>query len=102
MKILTFSCYYTPEIAASMYLTEDMLCGMTKAGHSVEMYVPIPCRGVSDEIRNEYKSKKTEVLYDGKLTIHRFALYKEGKNSLMRAFRYGLLNLIFIINQSGR
>ena len=97
MKILTFSCYYTPEIAASMYLTEDMLKGMAEAGHSIEMYVPVPCRGVSDEVRNEYKKKKTEILYDGKLTIHRFALYKEGRNSLMRAFRYGLLNLIFII-----
>ena len=78
-----------------MYLTEDMLKGMAEAGHSIEMYVPVPCRGVSDEVRNEYKKKKTEILYDGKLTIHRFALYKEGRNSLMRAFRYGLLNLIY-------
>lgn len=101
MKILTFSCYYTPEIAASMYLTEDMLQGMANAGHSIEMYVPVPCRGVSDEVRNKFKNKKTEVLYDGKLTVHRFPLYKEGKNSLMRAFRYGLLNLIFIIKGLG-
>ena len=57
MKILTFSCYYTPEIAASMYLTEDMLKGMAEAGHSIEMYVPVPCRGVSDEVRNKYKKK---------------------------------------------
>ena len=44
MKILTFSGYYTPEIAASMYLTEDMLQAMTEAGHEVELYVPTPCR----------------------------------------------------------
>ena len=97
MKILTFSGYYTPEIAASMYLTEDMLQAMTEAGHEVELYVPTPCRGVSDEVRREYKKKKTERLYSDKLTVHRFALYKEGKNPLLRALRYGLLNLIFII-----
>lgn len=97
MKILTFSGYYTPEIAASMYLTEDMLQAMTEAGHEVELYVPTPCRGVSDEVRREYKKKKTERFYSDKLTVHRFALYKEGKNPLLRALRYGLLNLIFII-----
>ena len=77
MKILTFSGYYTPEIAASMYLTEDMLQAMTEAGHKVELYVPTPCRGVSDEVRREYKKKKTERLYSDKLTVHRFDLYKE-------------------------
>lgn len=96
MKILTFSAYFTPEIAASMYLTEDMLKGMAKSGHYIDMYVPMPCRGISDEVRKSYKRKKTEVLYDGHLTIHRFSLYKEGKNTFLRAMRYGFLNLVFI------
>lgn len=95
MRILTFSAYYTPEIAASMYLTEDMLEGMAKAGHYVDLYVPMPCRGISDEIRKEYKKKKIEVLYDGHLIIHRFSLYREGKNTLLRALRYAFLILGF-------
>ena len=96
MKILTFSAYFTPEIAASMYLTENLLEGMCKAGHDVELFVPTPTRGISLEIRAEYSQKKLETRYDGHLTIHRFWLFREGRNPILRAFRYGLLNLIFI------
>ena len=77
MRILTFSAYFTPEIAASMYLSEDIFEGMAKAGHYVDLYVPTPCRGVSDNVRNEYKMKRCEIRYDGHLVIHRFPLYKE-------------------------
>ena len=97
MKILTFSAYFTPEIAASMYLTENLLEGMCKAGHDVELFVPIPTRGISEETRKEYSQKKLETRYDGHLTIHRFWLFREGRNPILRAFRYGLLNLIFIL-----
>lgn len=96
MRILTFSAYFTPEIAASMYLTEDMLEGMAKAGHYVEMYVPMPCRGVSDKVRKKYLKNKKEVRYNGHLVIHRFYLHKEGKRTLTRALRYMLLNFIFL------
>lgn len=96
MRILTFSAYFTPEIAASMYLTEDMLEGMAKAGHYVEMYVPMPCRGVSDEVRKKYLKNKKEVRYNGHLVVHRFYLHKEGKRTLTRALRYMLLNFIFL------
>lgn len=96
MRILAYSAYFTPEIAASMYLIEDVLEGFAKAGHYVDLYVPVPCRGVSDEVRNEYKKRKTEVRYDGHLTIHRFSLYKEGKNPIRRALRYAFLNIAFI------
>lgn len=96
MKILSFSAYYTPEIAASMYLTEDLYKGMVESGHTLEIYVPMPTRGVSDEIRREYKSKKFEQKYDKKLTIHRISMYREGKNVISRAFRYLFLNVIFL------
>lgn len=96
MKILTFSAYFTPEIAASMYLTENWLEGMCKAGHDVELFVPTPTRGISEETRKKYSQKKLETRYDGRLTIHRFWLIREGRNPILRAFRYGLLNLIFI------
>ena len=60
MKVLAFSAYYTPEIAASMYLTEDIYEGIVKAGHTLEVFVPMPTRGISKEIREEYKSKNTK------------------------------------------
>ncbi len=96
MRVLAFSCYYTPEIAASMYLTEDIYKGIVDAGHMLEVYVPMPCRGISEEVRQEYKRNKIEKKYDGKLVIHRFAMYREGKNSILRAIRYLLINLISV------
>lgn len=95
MRILTFSAYFTPEIAASMYLSEDIFEGMAKAGHYVDLYVPTPCRGISKDMRSEYKKRRREVKYDGHLIIHRFPLYKEGKNTLLRALRYLCLILEF-------
>ncbi len=96
MKVLAYSCYYTPEIAASMYLTEDIYKGIVDAGHTLEVYVPMPTRGISEEVRKEYKGKKHEKKYDGKLTIHRIAMYREGKNSALRALRYLFVNASFI------
>ena len=96
MKVLAYSCYYTPEIAASMYLTEDIYKGIVDAGHTLEVYVPMPTRGISEEVRKEYKGKKHEKKYNGKLTIHRIAMYREGKNSVLRALRYLFVNVAFI------
>lgn len=96
MKVLAYSCYYTPEIAASMYLTEDIYKGIVDAGHTLEVYVPMPTRGISEEVRKDYKGKKHEKKYDGKLTIHRIAMYREGKNSALRALRYLFVNVAFI------
>lgn len=96
MRILTFSAYFTPEIAASMYLSEDLCEGMAKAGHYVDLYVPTPCRGISDSVRNEYKKRNKEVKYDGHLIIHRVPMYKEGKNTLLRALRYCFLVFAFV------
>ena len=97
MKVLAYSCYYTPEIAASMYLTEDIYKGIVDSGHTLEVYVPTPTRGISKELRKDYKRKKNERKFDGKLTIHRIAMYREGKNSVIRALRYIFINIAFIM-----
>ncbi len=96
MKVLAFSCYYYPEIAASMYLTEDIYKGIVDAGHNLEVYVPMPTRGISSKVRKEYKRKKYEKKYNGKLIIHRISMYSEGKNTFFRALRYLLINIAFI------
>ncbi len=58
------------------------------------MYTPTPTRGVNNEVRREYKKeKKLTVELNGALTVHRFSLYREGRNSLTRALRYAILEL---------
>lgn len=92
MKVLSFNAYYTPEFAASLFLEEDIAEGFANAGLDNEMYVPTPSRGVSDEVREAYKSKKEEFFFDNKLRIVRYDLMKEGKNPVLRALRYFLQN----------
>lgn len=92
MKILYLPAYFYPEKAASSYLGENRNQAFTDAGFEIESHVPTPCRGISNEIRKEYckKERRHEKLYNGRMDLHRFSLYSEGKNSLMRACRYGL------------
>lgn len=80
--------YYYPEQAASPYLGNNIREAMCNAGFILDLYTPMPTRGVSEEIRVEYKDRKVEYEYDNKLVIHRFSMYREGKNPINRALRY--------------
>lgn len=94
MKVLSFNAYYTPEFAASLFLEEDIAEGFAKAGLDNEMYVPIPARGVSNEVRRDYQvNKREEFFYDNRLHVLRYNLMKECKNPLLRALRYFLQNI---------
>ena len=90
MKILVLPAYYYPEQAASPYLGDNIREAMCNAGFILALYAPMPTRGVSEEIRVEYKERKIEYKYDNKLVIHRFPMYSEGKNPINRALRYGI------------
>lgn len=90
MKVLQLTGYFLPEKAASIYLTENRLEAFAEAGFDTVIWASRPTRGLSDEEYNEYKGKKLEKMYGGKLTVHRFAMYREGKNPLLRALRYSL------------
>ena len=94
MKALKLSSYYEPEQVASTHLTRDLDQAYVRAGFAIEIYAPSPTRGISDEIREKYKRIKYEELYDGKVQIHRFSMFREGKNPIQRAVRYILCNLI--------
>jgi len=98
MRILTFSSYYIPERASSLYITEDIYLSMIEAGNTVQLFVPIPTRGVTDEERQKYKkAKKREQKYNGKLSVYRIALYREPTRAIFRAIRYFILNIQFFI-----
>lgn len=90
IKILGPQAYCNPEMMASTQMWNHLDRVFADSGLLHVVYAPTPTRGVSDEVREEYKKKKHEILYDGKLEIHRFSLYKEGKNPLSRALRYFL------------
>lgn len=94
MRILKLSAYCYPEQESSSHLTDDLYEAFEKADFYVDNYVPMPTRGVSDNVRNEYKKKKEEKLYNGHVMIHRFPMFREGKNPIGRALRYVLVNLV--------
>lgn len=94
MKILFLNPYYKPEIISSTHLGENLRSALANAGHTMELYTPYPTRGISNDVRKEYiQHHKTETELDGKLTVHRFPLYREGRNALGRALRYSILEL---------
>ena len=90
MKILKLSAYCYPEQFASLHLAADMNEAYEKAGIVCETHTPTPCRGIDEETRKKYKKIKYEELNNGYVQIHRYAMFKEPKNSILRAFRYTL------------
>lgn len=94
MKILKLSPYCDPEQVSSSHLTSDLNEAFFAAGFTIENYAPTPTRGVSKEVRVKYKKIKYERQYDGKLIIHRFAMFGEGKNPIQRALRYVFVNIV--------
>ena len=90
MIILDLPAYFYPETISSSHLDSDLHQALIDAGVEIELFAAMPSRGVSESVRREFKSKKKELLYDGALRVHRYPLYKEGKNPLSRALRYTL------------
>lgn len=88
MRILFLPAYFSPEQAASPYLGENRNQAFADAGFDMVVYTPIPTRGITNEIRQEYKKKKHEVFFDGKMNVYRFNLIGEKKNPVLRAWRY--------------
>lgn len=92
MKAIFPCSYYLPETAASLYITDNIVHTCAENGIEVDLYTPTPTRSVPEGA----EWKREELLVDGKLRIHRFHLYGEGKNPLLRALRYFLGELILL------
>ena len=90
MKILELPAYFYPESMSSSHLDDNLRRALAHAGIGMEIYCPTPTRGVSREVRELYRKRKIEKMYDGYATVHRFSLYSEGKNPILRALRYVL------------
>lgn len=93
MNILFLDAYYEPETIAYTHLEKDLIEGLIADGHKIHIICPTPTRGISDEVRKQYKRIKSESQYDGSVIVERFWAPQEGKNPLIRAFRYFWCNL---------
>ena len=91
MKILFLSAYSYPEHAASSYLGANRNQSLIENGFDLVNYTPTPCRGVTPEIRKEYKKRKLDFYHNGHSVVHRFSMFAEGKNPILRALRYTLV-----------
>lgn len=92
MKAIFPCSYYLPETAASLYITDNIVHACAEKGIEVDLYTPSPTRNVPDGSAWEREERQM----DGKLRIHRFHLYGEGKNPMLRALRYFLGEFILL------
>lgn len=95
MRILLLPSYFYPEGVASPYISRNRNQRFADEGWEMVVYTPTPCRGISDEERQEYRKPvhRFEKMLDGKMKVHRFFLPVEKESALLRAFRYFLQNL---------
>lgn len=90
MRVLQFPAYFYPESMSSSHLDENLLQACVNAGIDVTIYCPTPTRGITPKTRKEYKNKRHESMYGGHVSVHRYTLFEEGRNPILRAFRYVL------------
>lgn len=88
MKLLLLPPYFTPESQSSSMLDHHRYEAFANANIDMILYTPTPTRGITDKVRSEYKSRKRESMYNGKMAVIRYSLIKERKNPICRAFRY--------------
>lgn len=94
MRILTPCAYCYPESMAASAASKDLVDEYVRSGVVSVNYAPVPSRGISDEVREIYKKKRDEELRDGHIIIHRFPMFREGQNVVLRALRYLLCTVI--------
>ena len=93
MNILFLNGYFYPENTPFTHIERDILKALVKAGHTVDVICPVPCRGIDEKTRAEYAHKYEETLFDGKVRVHRFDLAAEEQSTLKRFLRYILCDI---------
>lgn len=94
MRILQLAGYFYPEQAASIYLEENRYQAFADNDFYTIVYTATPTRGISEEQYKEFKNRKNELMYNSSLEVHRFSMFREGKNPFVRALRYFLISTI--------
>ncbi len=87
MRLLLLPAYFAPEQTASSHLDDHRLQAFADAGIEMVAYAPWPTRSVPSDA---LPVSNNELLYDGKLSLHRFHLMGESRHTLLRGVRYFL------------
>lgn len=90
MRILIPFSYYHPEQCAGLFVIDDMTAKAARQGISSLITVPTPTRNVEPGA----KWSRDESLFEGMVRVHRFHMYGEGKNPVLRALRYLLCEIV--------
>ena len=90
MKILIPFSYYHPEQCAGLFVIDDMTAEAARQEIESVITVPTPTRNVASGA----KWDRDETLCYGKVLVHRFRMYGEGKNPVLRALRYLLCEIV--------
>lgn len=94
MKILRIRAYSEPEQFTGVHMMRDLDSAFANAGFVTNDLTPMPTRGVSKEVRKQYRHKKKEASYDGHLITYRFSMFPEPKATKWRMLRYLLCNAL--------
>lgn len=91
IKVIVPFSYYHPEQCAGLYIMDDVSEALAKEGIETLIYVPTPTRNVPADAKWE----RDEFLCNGKVHVHRFPMYGEGKNPILRALRYLFCEIVY-------
>lgn len=92
INMLLLPPYFFPEQTASTHLDQDRYKAYSRQGIRTLVYVPSPTRGIDNETR--MNSNKHEKMFGDTVIVNRFQMIQEGKNPIVRAVRYVLVNII--------
>lgn len=90
MKLLLLPPYFTPEKQSSAMLDHQRYEAFARAGMEMSLFAPTPTRGISNEVRETYRNRKHELMYNNRMSVTRYPLIREGNNPIGRAIRYFL------------
>lgn len=90
MRVFFPYAYYYPEQCAGIFVVDDVMREAAKEGISSYLSVPTPTRNLPENAQWE----RTEKQEGGLICIHRFRMYGEGKNPLLRALRYFFCEMV--------
>lgn len=88
MKLLLLPAYFFPELVSDTPLDDARYQAFADAGMEMALYTSVPTRSVSEADKKKYSKIRNDVMYNGKMKIHRFRMKDEGKQPVGRAFRY--------------
>lgn len=92
MKVIFPFSYYYPEQCAGIFVVDDLMRRLAEDGDESVIYVPTPTRNV----RKDMSWKRNETFCNGRMSVKRFRMYREGKNPILRALRYCFCELAYM------